>query len=76
MRGLTVIFRRELSGLFLTPLAWVLLLAAVGLNGFLLVAMLRTNGGDVDGTDDEDEANTDDRHGQPTSWRCCQEDKR
>ncbi|MDF1799021.1 MAG: ABC transporter permease [Planctomycetota bacterium] len=49
MKGVTVIFRRELAGLFLTPLAWVLLLAAVGLNGFLLIAMLRSSGGDVNG---------------------------
>jgi ABC-2 type transport system permease protein len=50
VKGVTVIFRRELAGLFLTPLAWVLLLFAVGLNGFLLIAMLRSSGGDVDGT--------------------------
>lgn len=50
MRGTWVIFRRELAGLFLTPLAWVLLLFAVGLNGFLLIALLRSSGGDVDGT--------------------------
>lgn len=49
MKGFTVIFRRELAGLFLTPLAWVLLLVAVGLNGFLLIAVLRSSGGDVDG---------------------------
>ncbi len=49
MSGLTVIFRRELAGLFLTPLAWVLLLFSVGLNGFLLIAVLRSSGGDVDG---------------------------
>lgn len=49
MSGLVVIFRRELAGLFLTPLAWVLLLFAVGLNGFLLIAVLRSTGGDVDG---------------------------
>jgi len=50
MRGVSVIFRRELAGLFLTPLAWVLLLFAVGLNGFLLIALLRSSGGDVDGS--------------------------
>ena len=50
MRGLSVIFRRELAGLFLTPLAWVLLVFAVGLNGILLIMRLSSSGGDVDGS--------------------------
>lgn len=48
MKGFTVIFRRELAGLFLTPLAWVLLVAAVGLNGVQLIDVLIRSGGDVD----------------------------
>lgn len=48
MRGTVTIFRRELAGLFLTPLAWVLLLFAVALNGFFLVAVLQNSRGFVD----------------------------
>ena len=48
MTGLMTIFRRELAGLFLTPLAWVLLVAAVGLNGVLMIQVLIQTGGDVD----------------------------
>lgn len=47
MNGMLVIFRRELAGLFLTPLAWVLLVFAVGSNGALLVTLLNLGGGDV-----------------------------
>ena len=50
MRGTLTIFRRELAGLFLTPLAWVLLLFAVALNGFFLVALLGASNGYVDDT--------------------------
>lgn len=49
MSGFWAILRREVTGLFLTPLAWVLLVAAVSLNGFLCVAALMQSGGDVDG---------------------------
>ena len=50
MNGVLTIFRRELAGLFLGPLAWVLLLAAVLLNGALFVLYIRDSGGDVDGS--------------------------
>ena len=49
MSGFRAIFRRELTGLFLTPLAWVLLVAAICLNGFMIIAALMGSGGDVDG---------------------------
>lgn len=49
MSGFRAIFRRELTGLFLTPLAWVLLVAAICLNGFMVIAALMGSGGDVDG---------------------------
>ena len=48
MSGVWTIFRRELAGLFLGPLAWVLLLAAVLLNGALFVLYVGDSGGDVD----------------------------
>lgn len=40
MRGTAVICRRELAGLFLSPLAWILLFASVLLNGFLFSYVL------------------------------------
>jgi ABC-2 type transport system permease protein len=49
MTGFYAIFRRELAGLFLTPLAWVLLVAAVALNGFLCIGKLMASDGDVNG---------------------------
>jgi len=48
MRGVLTIFRRELAGLFLGPLAWVLLLAAVLLNGALFVLYVDGSSGDID----------------------------
>jgi ABC-2 type transport system permease protein len=50
MSGFRAIFRRELTGLFLTPLAWVLLVAAICLNGFMVIYALMGSGGDVDGS--------------------------
>lgn len=47
MRGLLIIYRRELLALFLTPLAWLLLCIALPLNGFLFVAVLGEYGGDL-----------------------------
>ena len=47
MSGLWAIFRRELAGLFLGPLAWVLLCAALLLNGALFTLYLEQFGGDV-----------------------------
>lgn len=48
MNGVWAIFRRELAGLFLGPLAWVLLFAALLLNGALFVLYVGNSGGDVD----------------------------
>ena len=48
MKGLHAIYRRELAGLFVGPLAWVLLFLALGLNGFLFVYYLKNYAGDVD----------------------------
>ena len=47
MRGLTAVFRRELSALFATPLAWLLLAAILFLNGYLTQLVLKEAGGDV-----------------------------
>lgn len=47
MKGLIAITRRELSGLFLQPLAWVLLCLALLLHGMFLSAYLIQTGGDV-----------------------------
>lgn len=47
MRGVGAIFRRELAGLFLQPLAWVLLSLALFFNGWLLQQWLYMAGGDV-----------------------------
>lgn len=40
MRGTIVIYRRELAGLFFAPLAWILLLVSLLLNGFLFSGIL------------------------------------
>jgi ABC-2 type transport system permease protein len=48
MRGFFAIYRRELAGLFLGPLAWTLLCIALVLNGYLFLLYLRGSGGDVD----------------------------
>jgi gliding motility-associated transport system permease protein len=48
MKGLTAIYRRELAGLFVGPLAWLLLCIALFLNGYLFVLYLKTSNGDVD----------------------------
>ena len=52
MSGLWTIYRRELSGLFLAPLAWVVLCLALVVNGFVFVQYLAPvamggTGGDV-----------------------------
>ena len=49
MRGWTAVYRRELAGLFLSPLAWVLLCAATLANGVFFVLVLSSNGGEVNG---------------------------
>lgn len=48
MNGLVAIYRRELAGLFVTPLAWILLCVALPLNGLLYAFYLQAYGGDVD----------------------------
>lgn len=50
MRGLAAVYRRELSALFATPLAWVLLAALLFLNGYLTEVVLAETGGDVTAT--------------------------
>jgi ABC-2 type transport system permease protein len=47
MSGFLTIFRRELAGLFLSPLAWVLLCVALVLNGLLFTKYVELTGGDV-----------------------------
>jgi ABC-2 type transport system permease protein len=47
MRGTLVIYRRELAGLFLTPLGWLLLALALFANGLFLYLVLPYTGGDV-----------------------------
>lgn len=47
-RGTGIVFRRELAGLFLQPLAWVLLCAGLVLNGLLVTYYLGASGGDSD----------------------------
>lgn len=48
MKGFLAIYRRELAGLFVGPLAWVLLCIALALNGFVFVLYLKLSGGDID----------------------------
>lgn len=50
MAGVWTICRRELAGLFLGPLAWVLLCLALFLNGFYFTLYLGLSQGDVDGS--------------------------
>jgi len=50
MRGAWTVYRRELAGLFLGPLAWVLLCLALGVNGFFFTLYLAGTQGDVNGT--------------------------
>ncbi len=47
MNGLWTIYRRELAGLFLAPLAWILLCATLLYNAFFFLAYLEASGGDV-----------------------------
>jgi ABC-2 type transport system permease protein len=47
MGGVWTIYRRELIGLFLGPLAWVLLGLALALDGFFFTYYLAGTGGDV-----------------------------
>lgn len=47
MSGVLTIYRRELAGLFLGPLAWVLLCVALVLAGAQFVSDLSNSGGDI-----------------------------
>ncbi len=47
MRGFWTIYRRELSGLFLGPLAWVLLCLALFVNGQYFTVYVKETGGEV-----------------------------
>jgi ABC-2 type transport system permease protein len=47
MSGFATIYRRELAGLFLSPLAWVLLCLAVAFNGFWFLYCMEGTGGDL-----------------------------
>jgi len=47
MRGCITICRRELAGLFLSPLAWILLLVTLLLNGFFFQLYVTASGGNV-----------------------------
>lgn len=48
MKGLWTIWRRELGGIFMGPLAWTLLVIAFALQGLLFLVYLKTSQGDVD----------------------------
>ena len=50
MSGTLTVFRRELAGLFLGPLAWALLCLALLVNGFYFTFYLVRMQGDVNGT--------------------------
>lgn len=47
MRGFVTIYRRELMGLFLTPLAWILLCATLLYNGMYFLYFLEASGGNL-----------------------------
>ncbi len=47
MRSALIICRRELAGLFLTPLGWMLLVVALFTSGFLFFAQLESAGGNI-----------------------------
>jgi len=50
MRGTWTIYRRELAGLFLAPLAWLLLCLALLVNGFYFTLYLAGTQGEVNAT--------------------------
>ena len=47
MRGSFTVFRREIAGLFLSPLAWILLFVSLLANGFFFFTYLSQTGNDV-----------------------------
>ncbi len=48
MSGVVTIYRRELAGLFLTPLGWALFFLALLMNGLYFTAYVQATGGQVD----------------------------
>ena len=50
MRGLSVIYRRELAGLFLMPLAWILFFLALLYDALFFLSFLEQGGGEVNRT--------------------------
>lgn len=50
MRGLAAIFRRELAGLFLAPLAWILLVLVLVYQAYFFLLVLDAKGGEVNGS--------------------------
>ena len=49
MKGLGAIYRRELAGLFLAPLAWILLFLVLLYQAYFFLIVLDRNGGEVNG---------------------------
>jgi ABC-2 type transport system permease protein len=49
VKGWAAVFRRELAGLFLAPLAWILLCLTLAYDALFFLHYLRSTGGDVDG---------------------------
>ncbi|HED65498.1 MAG TPA: hypothetical protein ENJ09_08070 [Planctomycetes bacterium] len=47
MKGFTIILRRELAGLYFSPVSWFLLAATLLYNGFFFLTMLQASGGEV-----------------------------
>lgn len=47
MSGVLAIYRRELAGMFLAPLAWILLCLTLVYNGFFFSSFLAASGGEV-----------------------------
>jgi len=50
MKGLGAIFRRELAGLFLAPLAWILLFLVLLYQAYFFTLVLDAKGGEVNGS--------------------------
>lgn len=50
MKGLATIYRRELAGLFLAPIAWILLFLVLLYQGYFFVLILVSKGGEVNGS--------------------------
>ena len=50
MSGFGAVYRRELAGLFLAPLAWILLCVTLLFHGFFFRAVMESSGGDINVT--------------------------